>query len=383
MKHPNANSLADAGSSGAAGASGVVILGTSRSGTSAIVRAFVSAGFFAGADEELLGPMPSNPVGHFEALSILELNEEILRRFDSSWWAQGPPATMQLEHRHEYLPRIHSILDSLQSQADGHPIVIKDPRISSLLPIWRPALGENLHAVLAVRSPIEVALSLFERDGTPIQSGLAAWEVHMTSLLDYLNGTDVTVAPFAEITNRPESMVKAVEAAVAHIGPANSEHVRPSLAGEGIEQGLPNQHDDGLYEELLSAGQKRVWDFLRSLPVGGCRLEAPAEVREPPVLGRDLVRQEGERLRAQAGLRYVATTLDGIVDRIDGLERQIGETADMANGLTQAMNEARARVEDAETRAESAEAVLNALQRSRSWRVTAPLRRLGSIRRDS
>lgn len=382
MKHPNPNSPSDVGSSSAPGANGVVILGTSRSGTSAIVRAFVSAGFFAGADQQLLGPMPSNPMGHFEALSILELNEEILRRFDSSWWAQGPPAAVQLEHRDDYLPRIHSILDSLQSHAEGHPIAIKDPRISSLLPIWRPAISKRLHGVLAVRSPIEVALSLFERDGTPLRSGLAAWEVHMTSLLDYLDGTDVTVAPFAEITNRPESMVKAVGDAVAHIGSAYSEHARPSLAGEGIERGLPNQHDDGLYEELLSAGQKRVWDFLRRLSVGACRLEVPAEIRESPVLGRDLVRQEGERLRAQAGLRYVATTLDGIVGRINLLERQMKDAADVANGLTQAMNDAKARAEDAETRAEDAEASLRNIQGSRSWRVTAPLRRFGAARRD-
>ena len=201
----------------------------------------------------------------------------------------------------------------------------------------------------------------------------------MTSLLDYLDGTDVTVAPFAEITNRPESMVKAVGDAVAHIGSAYSEHVRPSLAGEGIERGLPNQHDDGLYEELLSAGQKRVWDFLRRLSVGACRLEVPAEIRESPVLGRDLVRQEGERLRAQAGLRYVATTLDGIVGRIDRLEGQMKEAAHVANGLTQAVNDARARAEDAETRAEGAEASLKTLQGSRSWRVMAPFRRIGAV----
>gem|GEM_PF-4461380 len=161
------------------------------------------AGFFAGAEEQLLGPMPSNLMGHFEALSVLELNEEILRRFDSSWWALGPPAAVQLQHETDCLPRIRLILDSLQSQAEGRPILVKEPRISSLLPIWRSAIDGRLHAVLAVRSPIEVALSLFERDGTPLQAGLAAWEVHMTNLLGYLNGTEVTVAPFEEITNVP------------------------------------------------------------------------------------------------------------------------------------------------------------------------------------
>ncbi len=376
MKQPDAKSPTDRRTSSAVGPSGVVILGTSRSGTSAIARAFVLAGFFAGTDEQLLGPRPSNVMGHFEALSVLELNEEVLRRFDSSWWAQGPSAAVQRRHRADYQPRIRSILESLQSQAEGHPIVIKEPRISALLPIWGSAIDRRLHVVLAVRSPIEVALSLFERDGTPLQCGLAAWEVHMTGLLDYLNGADVTVAPFAQIINRPESMVKAVESAVAHIGSAYAEHVKSSLAGDGIDRELPGQRDSGLHDELLSARQKRVWAFLHSLPAGGCHLKVPAELRESPVVAQDLVRQEGERLRAQAGLSYIATTLDGIVGRIDLLERQMKDAADAANDLTQAMNDTRARAEDAETS-------LRTIQGSRSWRVTAPLRRFGAAWRDS
>ncbi len=376
MKQPAVKSPTERSPSSAVDPSGVVILGTSRSGTSAIARAFVLAGFFAGAYEQLLGPMPSNVMGHFEALSVLELNEEVLRRFDSSWWAQGPSAAVQLQHSADYLPRIRSILESLQSQAEGHPIVIKEPRISALLPIWRSAIDRHLHVVLAVRSPIEVALSLFERDGTPLQCGLAAWEVHMTGLLDYLNGTDVTVAPFAQIANRPESMVEVVESAATHIDSVCAEHVKPSLAREGIDRELPNQQDDGLQEELLSARQKRVWAFLNSLPAGGCHLKVPAELRESPILAQDLVRQEGERLRAQAGLSYIATTLDGIVGRIDLLERQMRGSADVANDLTRAMNDARARAEEAETS-------LRTMQGSRSWRVTAPLRRFGAAWRDS
>lgn len=381
MEDPGAESQADRSAS-STGPSGVVVLGTSRSGTSAIARAFVLAGFFAGVDEQLLGPMPSNLMGHFEALSVLELNEEMLRRFDSSWWAQGPPAAVQRHHKTDYLPRIQRILDSLHSQAEGRPIVIKEPRISSLLPIWRSAIDRSLHVVLAVRSPIEVALSLFERDGTPFRHGLGAWEVHMTDLLDYLNGTEVTVAPFAQITKRPDSMVKVVEDSAAHFGPAYAEHVEPSRAGDGIERELPNQHDDGLYGELLSTRQKRVWEFLQSLSAGGCRLDVPAELCGSSVVARDLVRQEGDRLRAQAGLAYIATSLDGVVARIDALERQTGKTADLADDLSRVAKDARARAESAEARAESAETGLRQIQESRSWRVTAPLRRLGGARRD-
>jgi len=173
--------------------------------------------------------------------------------------------------------------------------------------------------------------------------------------------------------------VKVVESAVAHIGPAYSEQVEPSLAGEAIERGLANQRDDGLHEELLSAGQKRAWDFLHSLPAGGYRLEVPAQLREPPVVARDLVRQEGERLRTQAGLSYISTTLDGVVERIDRLEHEV---KDVANDLTQAMGEARTRTAEAESRAESAETSLRSIQGSRRWRMTAPFRRLGATWRD-
>ncbi len=73
-----------------AAAVGVVVLGMGRSGTSAVSRMFVRAGFFAGAEDDLLGAHESNPLGHFENLGIMNTNERILAELGGSWF--DPPA---------------------------------------------------------------------------------------------------------------------------------------------------------------------------------------------------------------------------------------------------------------------------------------------------
>jgi hypothetical protein len=63
------------------------------------------------------------------------------------------------------------------------PWVLKDPRMSLLLPGWLPTLEVPI-AVIMYRDPTEIALSLHKRDGLPAEYAMALWEYYSVTLLN-------------------------------------------------------------------------------------------------------------------------------------------------------------------------------------------------------
>jgi len=58
------------------------------------------------------------------------------------------------------------------------PYLLKDPRISILLPLWRQITNDKDCAVVIVRDPLEVAASLTRRDELRTLTGLALWATY-------------------------------------------------------------------------------------------------------------------------------------------------------------------------------------------------------------
>lgn len=346
--------------------SGVIVLGTGRSGTSAITRAFVAAGYFVGREDEVLGPSSSNPHGHYEPMSVLGLNEELLADFGCDWWAQPPAEAEQLRRREEIEPRIAAVLRATMEAAGEKPIAIKEPRINSLLPLWGPLVEGLLHPVLAVRNPLEVAMSLASRDATPIAHGLAAWETQWTLVLGWLEGRPVTVAPYVELITQPQRSVEVVASASAHLAPGYRERVDAQAAAAALDPNLRNEVASAAAEEYLTGRQADLWGFLQGLPLGAGELRVPPSLRTPSAAALEGVNQEGERL--------------GIAAKTAALEVQFGEVNARAEELERLLTATDERLAEAEEQAAAAaarhQAEVAALTSSLSWRVTAPLRRL-------
>jgi hypothetical protein len=359
------------------GAAGVVVLGPGRSGTSAIARAFVAAGFFAGAEDDLYGPDRGNPLGHLESLAALEVDEELLGRFGCDWWADAPAEEEQLPHRSEVVPRLRAIVDSLISSAGGVPAMLKEPRISGLLPLWWPALEGVLHPVLAIRDPLEVALSHSERDGTSIPHALASWEAQTTAVLRQLDGEEATIAPYAQLTARSETAREVVEAAAAHLDSRRAGLVRPRDAGSALRPDLRRQDAGGLdHADYLTPRQLRLWEYARSLPLGRTRLEPPPELRAPSTAARETTRRESERVRLRKAHARLVDELEKASARESALERRLEDAGKRLADVT-ALARREAASADRNTRE------LAQLRESASWKLTAPLRRAKRMLRGS
>ena len=341
------------GSGHVGGAGGGVVLGMARSGTSAVTRMLVTSGFYAGADSELMEANPANPAGFWENLAVFRVNEEILERVGGTWF-MPPTSEAQLAARLWAVPKLRNVVSRLLAEAGGAPLAIKDPRIGVLLKLWGPVIDGILHPVLVVRNPVEIALSLAKRDGTPTAFALASWELHMARLLEYLHGRAVTVAPYAQLGRSPETVRMVVGAVAARITEECVAHVDPGAAAKAIEPGLHRQR--AAFTDLpehLTGRQADLWRFLEGLSPGNQILNAPVELTRPSHAAAPLTRCENNRVRESRSaeeLRAQTATLESALAE----QRQRGEAAEHAHAQAQHW--------------------LEVIQSSASWRLTAPLR---------
>src|SRR5665213_140356 len=130
----------------------VLVIGAGRSGTSALTGALEALGLFVGPPEGLIPSSPQNPEGFFENQGVAALNEELLIHLGGGW--DSPPdlpegwlADVGVE---AFIYRAQELVVSMFGKKQ---FVLKDPRISLLLPFWRRVLLDRCCAVMVVRDP--------------------------------------------------------------------------------------------------------------------------------------------------------------------------------------------------------------------------------------
>ena len=149
----------------------LVVLGMSRSGTSLLAHVLHALG--ATLPQDLMGAAHGNPLGHFEPRTLVALNDRVLQSLDRRWDDPRPIPARWFRSRpaYEFLQCISQIRESY---GDAPLLVIKDPRLCRLLPLYLDALDvldiEPL-VIMQVRPVAEVVQSLADRDD--MQPGLA------------------------------------------------------------------------------------------------------------------------------------------------------------------------------------------------------------------
>lgn len=167
-----------------AGRTALLLLGMHRSGTSATTRVLSLAG--AGLPAEMIGPGEGNPRGHWESRRIAVFNDELLAELGRDWsdWRPLDLGRLSPGRSEEIGERIRALVAEEFGQSGL--IVLKDPRICRLVPLYRQALegaGYRVQPVLVFRKPSEVILSLRSRSSWPGERGdlqaALLWLVHV------------------------------------------------------------------------------------------------------------------------------------------------------------------------------------------------------------
>ncbi|MCG8413944.1 MAG: hypothetical protein MI746_06975, partial [Pseudomonadales bacterium] len=155
----------------------ILVLGMHRSGTSMIAEALQSSGIHVAS--KLIAADPQiNARGYWEDEELVAINEDLFEALQSSWYDLRPLPDQY---------RTSSDLDSLRERARAHldreygaaeTSVIKDPRLSVLLPFWLPLFTElnfRVSALIVCRHPLAIADSLARRDQLPRDYSLLLW----------------------------------------------------------------------------------------------------------------------------------------------------------------------------------------------------------------
>lgn len=231
----------------------IIVLSMHRSGSSALSGLMMRLG--ADGPATLLGANPENKLGHFESEKIYLMQDKLLASAGSSWddylpfpenWFTSPKAD---EFRH----RLKDIVT--QEYGDSGFFVLKDPRNCRLVPFWCDLLADMNIAPLFVhthRNPLEVAHSLYRRNGFDIGYGCLIW---LRSVLDAEAGSRGKPRSFTAYDKVLEDWPAQVEKIASDLGISwpkySAAHV--SDIGEIIQPNLKQNNLDDLVGGQVSA----------------------------------------------------------------------------------------------------------------------------------
>jgi len=339
-----------------------LVLGMHRSGTSAVTQLLALAG--AKLPAQVMPGDQHNAKGYFEPWRIAMFNDERLRASGGAWDDVFGFPFRPLSRRDErkWLTRGEALFEDEYGEA-AYPL-LKDPRVTILMPFWRTLLDDMAMAarvVIPVRHPLAVAGSLARRDGFAPQKSALLWTSYMLAAEAYTRDLPRVFVDYDALLGDWRAEVGRMEAAhgaplpklTEKAGRAIDRFLTPELrhnAGDGDlhDLGWAGELAQMVFEELSAAAADR--------PANGGALEMAGEVlaRKREEIGplvspatRDLdatrldLRETRDRLeaelrqareRAKAELRETRDRLEAELRQTrEGLEAEISQLrADIA-----------------------------------------------------
>jgi hypothetical protein len=402
----------------------ILVLGVARSGTSLLAHILNILGVIL--PEQLLGAGVGNPFGHWEPMRLLKLNEEILSVLGRTWHDPRPipPGWFRSREAYGFQERITEEILSLYG--DAPLILIKEPRICRLAPLYLDALdvlGIRPMVILPIRHPVEVMNSICWRDGGDMRSHELRWLRHLIEseeasrncvrvwtsfdgLLENWQTTIESVALGLGITwpNEP----KKVSAEVAHIVRRRHRHFQIAKDAAHLPVGpLTSRAWQGALSALKGdeAFARALFDEIRTVMYELDRLSLPEQERIESRLDRaEVERRELEGLlqdskaaaeaanaqceRLNLKLQELATQISHLRATLSEHERDVDHCEKLGNQLSQLQATLSERDRDSDRmiqqlRAELFEQVgqveqlkgrVNSIHGSICWRLTWPIR---------
>ena len=272
----------------------IFVVGMHRSGTSVLAQTISLMGAFAGGDSELVAPHPLvNPTGFWERRDVVIEHDRLLR---SSGFAWATVANFSLdrvvdEHRAELIVRLRAIVGEMAKSASA--LLIKDPRLCLLLPIWNQFVDAPIH-VVAVRDPRKIAASLMVAfpDSFTTDFLFALWQKYMQSALSALAGKRALFVSYSRLLEDPDTEIHRLwhglgELGVGGLAGFDLERLRGALDG-GLDRSEPSPYS------RPNQDQQQLFQWLEHR----CEMQGPVEVRDiPDIPPPDVILHELEGVR--------------------------------------------------------------------------------------
>lgn len=193
----------------------VLIVGMHRSGTSAFARGMQALGVHLG--NNFLDTQPDNPTGYWEDRHVCELNERLLAVLGLKW----TDASL-IDKANWRKPAVESLVaeaaEYLRANFTGHSLWgYKDPRTIRLLPFWQSVLRQlevDEYYLVAIRNPLSVAASLFQRQGMDTVTAHRLWLVYMVPNLSEVANRRFIVADYDLLMADPQAQLERIARAL-------------------------------------------------------------------------------------------------------------------------------------------------------------------------
>jgi hypothetical protein len=341
---------------------GMLVLGMHRSGTSALTRVLGLCG--AALPRHNSDAASSNALGFWEPQAIVDAHDRFLGQAGTRWDAIADyPSEMFASETAAACRRVLTDL-ARREYGDAPLFILKDPRVSRLMPLWRPVLDElgvEPRIVIMVRNPLEIAGSMKRRDGWGEHRTLMVWLRYMLAAERDTRDLPRCFVGYGQLMNGWRAVVDTITnrlgVAFPERGPAVEQEidgfVRPDLRHHRHQADALLQRDD------IAACVKLAYRCFADAAEAGTIDQAALDG-----VVHALAKAEEALARMTHRKSHLAPAreADGKPDFDDTLTALMLAELEQANGL-----------------AERAERTLRELRATWSWRLTKPLRAFGRM----
>jgi 2-polyprenyl-3-methyl-5-hydroxy-6-metoxy-1,4-benzoquinol methylase len=181
-------------------------IGMHRSGTSLTQKILNIIGISLGPEDKLHKPQKHNPKGFWEQSEIVSINDKILNLFDGSW--DNPPKFPDNWNKLEIINQLKfDAYNVIENNFKSYKVWgFKDPRTSLTLPFWQEIIPEMKY-IICVRNPLDVSLSLKNRDNFSIEKGLTLWTHYTINAILNTANHQAIFMPYENIMSEPETQI--------------------------------------------------------------------------------------------------------------------------------------------------------------------------------
>ena len=335
------------------------VTGCHRSGTSLVASLLVDLLGQSSVLTDQLAAQPDNPQGFFESQQLVDLNNELLAWLGRDW--STPPLVAPSWDSGPYLSRLEARRNDFKHWSLHRDWVDKDPRLCITYPAFFHLLLKRIPLVGVLRSPLEVATSLYARNGLPINSGLSLWFLYNHHLSAVMDSSDCLLTYDSVLSAVNEegssSLLTRVAPMLDHVGvplPSDeqwtkllSRRLRPDL--NRAQSPLSHAVKLSINPALLSACQRAYEAVSRN---GYC--DASSFYDSFECVPRDLL---------------VLLARQGSLHNVDESVQQCEDAKFSSSSLSQALIDSQNELE--------------LLKSSRSWKITSPLRAFANCLRSA
>lgn len=199
----------------------LLIAGMHRSGTSPLAGLYALMG--ADIGRSIRPAAADNPKGFFENERIVLAHDQLFSELGHAWDMDKPPSGWRQTSAAARAKRALKHILSDEFDAAAPVWLVKDPRLSLLLPIWLDIAreeGRKVHVVVALRHPEAIAGSLQAREGMPFAHAINLTTAYLQALQSTLESVPARAVVYDALLASPDQALEKLNEAAGGIFPS-------------------------------------------------------------------------------------------------------------------------------------------------------------------